>query len=187
MEHQRIAEIFQGLLVHLRNGDPVPLDWAVDYAADLPAAWRESDNVVDLLQVPAFVVPRRPLVLAFCQIARRWDQHPTETIAIESAEAWANAGDGAAPTERITRLLGILNVDIASAPTFAAIACCFAVVSQTRRGVASYANRLAHALAAQNPMARAATADFVRAQFATRDIVADVMQANRLDAALAIR
>jgi hypothetical protein len=85
-------DLFESAMNYLGAGDRIPLHWAVEHATSFQSTWAHTRDAKLLLQIAAYIVPRPDLVLAACAVAREAlisanNDVPQNTIAI--AEQWA--------------------------------------------------------------------------------------------------
>jgi hypothetical protein len=179
------------------------LHWAIEHADAFPAAWAHSHDPQMMLKIAAYVVPREDLVLAACAVARTVLQfvplgEDRPRLAIETAEEWAH---GRASIRDVFRAAASAAASAAYAANSAATD---SAASAFAARAAAHAASAAHAVtvvASADAAARAAAnanaananaaigaacdarntsnAEIVRAQLAHRDILADIVNANR--------
>jgi len=190
--------ILEATISHLSTGDPIPLSWAVEHATEFSHAWARSGHASLLLKIAAFAVPRPALVLAASAIAKKalpsaYDDRPEK--AIDIAEAWAR-GEASADDVReacndtadaVTDRGGISR-EVARAAGDAAFLALAVDSYDAADSAVSSAEAAVEAVWLSSTTARTRAdrvaiwdgmANIVRAQLAHRDILADVVNANR--------
>jgi len=189
MDRRQSFEMLRSLIKALQTGDPVPLHWAVTHADTFTAAWLFTVESFQLLEIATLVMPRDEVVRALCALIRdrcpSLNQEPRAIDALEVMEGWA---DGRAISSQAILDAGEILRPLAdgsnAALPFTAVFCACGVPCSAVGNAASYASTVGGAIQAMTAATddaeqRTAIADFVRQQFMDRDILADVMQANR--------
>jgi len=182
------------VLKYLCDMEPIPLHWAVAHAEEFARAWATSRNPNDLLRIASRATPHAEYARAALAIAKaalpyaaNAHAHEKAWIAIDIASRYA-AGDTS---------VGIWDVRVAAEDASVAADGSFEdLISRHATRTASEAalvvsttvgeeldeaidTSIAAAGRTHETLSLPALADIVRAQLAHRDILADVVNANR--------
>jgi hypothetical protein len=190
VDHRQSFDVFRSVIKILETGEPVPLHWAIAHAEEFTAAWLFTVEIHQLLEIATYVIPRVEVMRAICALIR--DRCPDlgresrAIAALETMEEWANGrATGQAVFNAGYLIKPLADGTHAALPfhtVFGASHLPTAPVGLAA-GFASLVGTNIQAMTAATDDAehRTALADFVRQQFAHRDVLADIVNANRKD------